>query len=424
MKKLDIKKKRNKLALMLVIFSGIILIVLLFMNIYKNTNIKRSLEFLNAGKEAFNNKEYGNAIKNFKISIKFNPNNYEAYNFLASSYLMIGQNEQAIKYYRKSISLNPKNSETYRLLGNAYFYINEYELAKGQFKKALEHDPNDFLALNGVGLSYLNLGNYEKSLLYYNQSLKVRYNEPAIEGLGKVYYWLEDYDKAYFYLNKSYNFNTNNGIVVSYLLSSYNTVGMYDEAIGLAKESLKRESNNSHHYRKIGIAHFFKGNNEEALINLKKAVELEPSAATNQLSISIVYLSLRDTANADKHLQEAIELSKESTAYEALSVYFLLIGNKEEAENNHQLAIKYSPHSFGFSMTGFALLNLGYYNRAIEDFNLSIQKTPDYYLPYKGLGKVYMALGQKEKAVENFGKAVELNDFDEESKRLLEETKK
>jgi Tfp pilus assembly protein PilF len=74
-------------------------------------------------------------------------------------------------------------------------------------------------------------------------------------------------------------------------------------------------------------------------------------------------------------------------------------------------------------MLGFALLNIKQYNKAIQEFNSSISYTPQYYLPYTGLGNTYMALGQKEKATENFDMAVKLNDLDKESQQLLDEAR-
>ena len=218
--------------------------------------------------------------------------------------------------------------------------------------------------------------------------------------------------------------NPNNKAVVSYLVNTYNAIGLYDEAIRTSQNELIYEPTNSHFYRKIAFAYILKNDFGNATLNAQKAIELGSTYAANYYPLTTIHLSLGNYQEALSQFKAALTLRRDNYVHEGLSLAHSFSGDVGSSEKNAKLANSYSKNSFGFSVLGIALFNIKEYDKAIEKFNSAIKIRPDYYLPYKGLGKVYMELGQQEKAIENFEKAIELNDLDEESKILLDEIKK
>lgn len=273
-----------------------------------------------------------------------------------------------------------------------------------------------------MGHSYIRLGIYDGALKAFEKHLSLDFR--AYYGLGLTYYLMEDYNKAYNNLKIAYELNPKDNGVISYLVNTYNALGLYDEAIKLSLFRLKINSSDSHYYRKIGIAYFLKNDLAKAQENAQKAVQLNPNYAPNHMTLGNIYLTLGNHKEALDEFKTALKLIRSNPVYEGLSVTYHLLGDTENSKQNANLAIFYPRHGFSLSLLGFSLLQNKDYNKAIEEFNIVIKAKSDYYLPYKGLGKAYMALGQKEKATENFDKAIELNVLDEESKKLLEEAKK
>ena len=305
------------------------------------------------------------------------------------------------------------------------FYNNgDFLDAIEQYKQIINLEPQDYIAYINLGNSYLQLGNYSEALKIFENALNLNDNDfRGYHGLGQAYYLKEDYIEAYKNLNEAYDLNPKSSAVIYDLVNIYNALGLYDKAIEFAKNKLEKEPANNHYYRKIGIAYFLKYDSANALNNIRKAVELDESNSNNHFIMATIYLSLGHEEDALTQLKTAMALSPNNPVYEGLSITYQLLGDNEKYEKSSTFAVAYPKHSFSLSLLGFALLQNKKYEKAIEEFTNAINEKPEYYLPYKGLGKVYIELGQKDKAINNFEKAINLNDLDEESKKLLEKLK-
>lgn len=69
--------------------------------------------------------------------------------------------------------------------------------------------------------------------------------------------------------------------------------------------------------------------------------------------------------------------------------------------------------------TAFKFINNGMYQYAIGLLKLNAETYPDSFIIYDGLGEAYMLKGDKESAIESFGKALKLNPKDTNAEDLL-----
>ena len=314
------------------------------------------------------------------------------------------------------------NTELFRNLqkANELYSQRNYTWAVKFYNQAIAENPQNYDAYIGLGHSYLQLGNLNDSLKAFEATKNLGYIDfRTYYGIGLAYYAKEDYNQAHINLKQAFELNPNDGAVASYLINTYNAVGLYDDAIKLAEKKLQNDSKNSHYYRKIAIAYFFKKGLQNALENAKKAVDIDDNYPPNQMVLGTVDLGLGKQQEALNDFKKALTLIKSGTAYEGLSITYYTLGDIDNSNKNAILRSEYSRHSNSLSLLGYSMLYLKDYKKAIEEFNKAIGTKPDYYLPYRGLGELYMELGQKEKAVEYLKKAIELNELDEESKALL-----
>ena len=63
----------------------------------------------------------------------------------------------------------------------------------------------------------------------------------------------------------------------------------------------------------------------------------------------------------------------------------------------------------GINNTGYALLDAGKHKEAIEAFKMNVQLHPNSWFAYDSLGEGYAEAGQKDLAIKNYEKSVELN---------------
>jgi len=70
---------------------------------------------------------------------------------------------------------------------------------------------------------------------------------------------------------------------------------------------------------------------------------------------------------------------------------------------------------------GYVLLNQERFEDAVTLFQINAECYPDSYLSYENLGEAYMMTGQKERALQNFQKSLDLNPANEYARQKLKE---
>ncbi len=73
-----------------------------------------------AGKQAFDRKDWGEAVRRFSRATLLDPDNADIQNYLGFSYRKMGQLELAFKYYHQALALNPRHRGAHEYIGEAY----------------------------------------------------------------------------------------------------------------------------------------------------------------------------------------------------------------------------------------------------------------------------------------------------------------
>lgn len=129
---------------------------------------------------------------------------------------------------------------------------------------------------------------------------------------------------------------------------------------------------------KTAFKYMLDGQEDEAVIHLKKAVDLYPmDPYIHKILYNYQFLYMKDVEGAVESMNRAIE---------ALPDY----------------AITYN-------QLGYAMMNLGKYDRAEEAFNTYIRLSPDVANPYDSKGDFFMSTGRYEEAYESYKKAYALD---------------
>ncbi|RME81405.1 MAG: tetratricopeptide repeat protein, partial [Planctomycetota bacterium] len=95
------------------------------------------------GYNAFNRKNYKEAIKEFSKVLQLTPKNATAYFYRGNSYLSLNQYGEAIQDYKKAIALNPSFSSAYYNIACAYARQNQKKKALEWLTKAIHHGFKD-----------------------------------------------------------------------------------------------------------------------------------------------------------------------------------------------------------------------------------------------------------------------------------------
>lgn len=83
-----------------------------------------------AGKQAFDRKDWGEAVKRFSRATLRDPDNADLQNNLGFSYRKLGQLEPAFKHYHRALALNPRHRGAHEYIGEAYLMAGDLANAR------------------------------------------------------------------------------------------------------------------------------------------------------------------------------------------------------------------------------------------------------------------------------------------------------
>ncbi len=278
-----------------------------------------------------NRRDFTNAVREFNDAISLNPFEYIYYFHRAIVLFNTHELQQVISDLDQSLKLSPYFGLAYRLRGGAYFALNNCAKALPDFEKALKFLPplageigNQIVAcdvrlnkLNDVPRiaqlqlkynpgdkdAYYNLGNamfltgdYKGALENYRKSVEA---DPSFQSgwlnIAMTYYYLKDFKNGNESFEKAKKIDPDNPIL------------WYDHAVGLVLE----------------------GKKEQALENLKKAIEKKPDLRMSAME-EPTFAPIKDTPEFKKLVG-----TKLMNKYEELEkLQNLIKGMKEKRPEN------------------------------------------------------------------------------------------
>jgi tetratricopeptide (TPR) repeat protein len=135
------------------------------------------------------------AIAALKKSVELNSRQPEVYANLGQLYIQAGQFEQARNTLEAARDLAPSATVSERL-GLAYYKLKDYIRSRAAFADSLRQDPQNVAALNGIGVVCMteslaatpaDIDAAREALAYWDKSLKIKSDQPAIRQLVNKY---------------------------------------------------------------------------------------------------------------------------------------------------------------------------------------------------------------------------------------------
>ena len=153
----------------------------------------------------------------------------------------------------------------------------------------------------------------------------------------------------------------------------------------------------------VGQQLLLKGENNQAMSELLKAVQLNPDDAEIQNTLGLAYAQRGDMNNAQRHFQKAVNLEPEySEARNHLCAIYVEQERYPQAIEECNEAVKnviYATPERAYHNMGIAYERMGNLPKAIESYRKGLLHNENFVLSRKSLGKIY--LNQK-----HYGKAM------------------
>src|SRR5262245_11166598 len=263
----------------------------------------------------------------------------------------------------------------------SYFEKGQYQEALIEYKNVAQADPNDADAHYQLGLIYLKLGglpNLQAAFVELTRSLELdKTNQDAQLKLGELYLLSNEPTKA----------REQADIV---LVSTPQS----QEGLVLKGRSLLNEKRY-----------------QEAIAELKKAIELDPKNMSPYIDLALAYVLTNDTAAAEATLKQALTIEPRSTKILlALGDLRTSTGKPDEAENIYKQTLEIAPED---EQIYLKLVRFYQHVGKPEKIEPTLQKLasikPQDEKPQIYLGDFFTWLGQPDKALVSYQRATEIN---------------
>ncbi|MDQ5985435.1 MAG: Beta-barrel assembly-enhancing protease [Syntrophus sp. SKADARSKE-3] len=240
------------------------------------------------------------AIATLKQTVTLVPDAPRPNTLLAELYWADGIMSVAESYAQKALKLGEQTISPRVVLGDVYFRKGQYAKAIGQYAVILEREPTNLVALVQSGDAYLNLGDvkkaegaYEKVILNYPNMTMIHTKLEMVRNLRKGPKEVLETARRFYQQNQN-DTRAVNGYVQALLLNNHN-----DDAIGVLKQSMKKDPRNIQYPVMLGDIYLARKNMSSA----RNAFETALHSAPKDLNVLINIGSRYEKNSLDKEAE-------------------------------------------------------------------------------------------------------------------------
>jgi predicted O-linked N-acetylglucosamine transferase (SPINDLY family) len=346
------------------------------------------------------------------LAIEKNPYQWDSYSNLGNVFIETKDFHKAIDVYNNSIELNPNNANDFCHRAFALYRTNQMQEALNSIESALKLKPNYVLALLHCGNIQLSLGQIDNSINTFKKAINYQPDNPichlsygaALVADSKIPDALECFDKA---ISLKYDYAEAHLCRGDSLVS----LGQKQEALLSYRNSIKfnHERPEAHFNLAITLADF--NQLEEAVRGMENALLLDPHFAEAYAAIGILYGKLGRLCEGITSLSKAIDIKPtECSFYLNRGNIYAELRRFEESFADYDKCIEIKPdYHFAFCNKGHVLLSyLNSPDTALIYFDVAISLQPKFVTALINRGEAFNRLGQLDKALDSFLRALEI----------------
>ena len=192
--------------------------------------------------------------------------------------------------------------------------------------------------------------------------------------------------------------------------NAYYCVGYYDKALLNLKKAIQIDRNYTYAYLNLANAYNKLGDKKEAIALYKKTIELDPFFSEAYYNLGNLYKSTGDKEGAINSYKKALEIDKNFVeAYYNLAVVYGKV-NYEEAVINLKKAIDISPAfvpAYDFLIDLYKIS--GKEGEAAHLYKEAVAHNLNYFPAYYYVANLYYDMGMEKKAIVLYKKAITIN---------------
>ena len=370
---------------------------------------------------------YKDALNDFNSALEINPKNKFAFFERANTYVGLKNYEMAIQDFIKAEKLDSDNElkssfRLYNQMAITYDHVSDKEKVLEYLNKQINFTPSYSLAYRNRGIFYWwDLSNYKMALADFNKTIEVSPNDSSnYIKRGDFYYYLEEYEKALIDYTSAIQIKPSSGnfykrAVLRHSNEDYElAVADYLRALELDVD--QKTSKNEYLLNGLALSYKQLGNLDNAIIYLKKEIELSPLNSLPYRNLGDIYVELRQFDKAREIYDNLINVdSKNAQNYVVRAQFFLTdIDDYSSSISDLSKAIELEIDNSDFYFTRAQVyFKTKEYKSALNDFEKALELNPEItnseYI-YAEIAKCHAGIGDFEKALNYFNMEIDLGE--------------
>ncbi|MFI5295598.1 MAG: tetratricopeptide repeat protein [Thermodesulfovibrionales bacterium] len=398
----------------------------------------------NLGSAYYRQGRFNESTVEFEAAVKLNPGDVRAHSNLAAAYGTTGRMDEALREFQAALTLNPDYADAYNNLGSVYFRQGLIDKALKEYQTALKLNPDYADAHSNLGGVYFRQGRLDDALREFQAALTLNADlADAHNNLGSVYFRQGLIDKALGEYQAALALNPDYAEAHNNLGSVYSRQGHPDEALReyqtalalkpdyieaennirrLSQAAQKHSADDADAHNDRGSVYYGQGLIDEALREYQAALKLRPDYVEAHNNLGSVYSKLGQPQLAIKEYQAALKLNPDfADAHNNLGRVYGKGGRLDPALREYQAALRLKPDlADAHDGLGNVYSLKGRLDEAIKEYQTALRLKPDDADAHNNLGTVYYRQGRMDDALREFQTALRLKPNDPGARGNLE----
>lgn len=336
----------------------------------------------------------------------------ECYNIRSQIHLELTDTLKALDDLATALKIQPANQEVIQSRGQIYYEMGEYDLSDAEYRKCIEAAPKDVMGYMGVGRNANEQEHWEEAIKMFDQVEKI-----AEEDYNRHYYfradsyiglkkWNEAVDDIITYIEKeedhsiiSYKFSDAPSELYPVLKTKIKLKAKQNPSDEMWPYDLAKMEEKMGDY-KAAIEHYYKSDEIDGTQgSLTNIIDCCNEMGDYQRSLDIINKALEEDSTLTNLVDKKINVLENLGRYnEAVELAETLFSDEDGDSFNFS----------NFITRGFAYYKAGNTNAALDDFIMAIADYDGYPYSYFYRARIYEQLGNEEMAKADYAKVVEL----------------
>lgn len=219
------------------------------------------------------NGKYASAIQHFNYALYLDPRMQLVHNNIGNTHMAMGNIDLAVNEYMSEIKTNPAYADSYNNLGIAYYKQGKIAEAISQFKKAVELNENYSKAKNNLIQAQAKKREIDSSIKRLNESIRQDPNNYELHfRLAQVYLQNWDMEKAIEQYNSSLSIKPEFIQAMYGLAVIYSKSGEYDKSLDYLKRMAQIQPDNPEIFYNIACVYSLQNNVDESMRWIREAI--------------------------------------------------------------------------------------------------------------------------------------------------------